>query len=182
MTLQNTMADRNKFFPRISKFILSVPLLEATVKVLQTEGRFKVESILFWAGTVREGNATVSHLLVPKGPGVIQRPLQVRVDDSIIAALCDVLDPPRLVLLGQVHTHLGDAFHSYSDDHFSFDTPGLLSAVVPKAARDGAGRWNEWAFFECLGGSKFKVLKKKQLARRLTIGPHDVEIHEIHAR
>jgi hypothetical protein len=182
MTPQNTMAARNKFFPQISKFILSAPLLEASVKILQAEGRFKVESILFWAGTVQEGIATVSHILVPKGPGVFQRPLHIRVDESIIAALCDVLDPPRLVLLGQVHTHLADAFHSYSDDHFSFDTPGLLSAVVPNAGRDGADRWSEWAFFECLGGPEFKPLENEELDRRLTIGSHDVEIHEIHAR
>jgi hypothetical protein len=176
------MADTNKFFPQISKFLLSVPLLEATVKILQTEGHFKVESILFWAGTVRKGNATVSHILVPKGPGVFQRPLHIRVDDSIIAALCDVLDPPRLVLLGQVHTHLADAFHSYADDHFSFDTPGLLSVVVPNGARDGAGRWSEWAFFECLGGPEFRPLENEELNRRLTIGTREVEIHEIHAR
>jgi hypothetical protein len=182
MTQQNTMADRNKFFPGISQFILSDPLLEATVKVLQTEGRFKVESILFWAGTVRDGSATVDHILVPKGPGVLQRPLQIRVDDSIIAALCDVLDPPRLVLLGQVHTHIADAFHSYADDHFSFDTPGLLSVVVPRAARDGARQWNKWAFFECLGGPEFRVLENEEMKRRLTIGSHDVTVHEIHAR
>lgn len=182
MTPQNIMADRNKFFPKISKFILSNPLFEATIRVLQMEGRFRVESILFWAGTVREGNAMVSHVLVPKGAGVLQRPLQVRVDDRIIAALCDVLDPPRLVLLGQVHTHLAGPFHSYADDHFSFDTPGLLSVVVPRAARDGADRWNEWAFFECLGGPEFRILKNEELSRRLAIGSHDVDIHEIHAR
>lgn len=180
MTRQNTMAAKDKFFPHISKFVLSPSLLEATVKALQAEGRFEVESILFWAGTVSGGIATVTDVLVPKGPGVFQRPLHIRVDEGIIAALCDVLDPPRLVLLGQVHTHLEEAFHSYTDDHFSFSTPGLLSVVVPNAARDGVTRWNEWAFLECHGGSEFRLLKNEELAERLSIESHDIRIHEIH--
>src|SRR6266404_451103 len=165
MTRQNTMAAKDKFFPHISKFALSPSLLEATVKTLQAEGCFEVESILFWAGAVSGGVATVTDVLVPKGPGVFQHPLHIRVDERIIAALCDVLDPPRLVLLAQVHTHLEEAFHSHTDDHFSFGTPGLLSVVVPNAARDGARRWNEWAFFECLGGSEFRLIEN-DLAER----------------
>jgi hypothetical protein len=175
------MADRNKFFPPISTFVLSRHLLEVTVNVLQTEGQFKVESILFWAGTVRDGIATVSDILVPKGPGVIQQRSLVRVDDQIIAALCDVLDPPRLVLLGQVHTHLAAAYHSYTDNHFCFETPGFLSVVVSRAGRDGAERWREWAFFECLGGPEFQPLTKRIVRRRFTMGSHDVGVHEIYA-
>jgi len=180
MIRQNTMAAKDKFFPRISRFVLSFPLLEATVKTLQTEGHFEVESILFWAGTVSGGIATVTDILVPKGPGVFQHPLYIRVDDRIIAALCDVLDPPRLVLLAQVHTHLEEAFHSPTDDHFSLGTPGLLSVVVPNAAQDRVARWDEWAFFECLGGSGFRVIKNGELIERFSIGSHGVGSHEIH--
>jgi hypothetical protein len=180
MIRQNTMAAKDRFFPHISQFVLSATLLEATIKALQAEGRFEVESILFWAGAVSAGIATVTDVLVPKGPGVFQGPLHIRVDEAVIAALCDVLDPPRLVLLAQVHTHLEEAFHSYTDDHFSFGTRGLLSVVVPNAARDGAARWNEWAFLECLGGSEFRLIENEELARRLSIESHDVRIHEIH--
>jgi hypothetical protein len=182
MTAQNTMADGNRFFPQISQFVLSRSLLDETVRVLQTEGRYKVESILFWAGTVRDGIATVSDVLVPKGPGVIKRPLQVSVDDRTIAALCDILDPPRLVLLGQVHTHIGSAFHSYTDDHFCFETAGFLSVVVPHGARKGAGEWRKWAFFECRGGPRFKALTKSDLKRRFAIGSHNGQVHEINAQ
>ena len=174
------MGAKDKFFPKISKFALSPSLLEATTKALQAEGRFEVESILFWAGTVSGGIATVTDVLIPKGPGVFQRPLHIRVNEGIIAALCDVLDPPRLVLLAQVQTHLEEAFHSHTDDHFSFGTPGLLSVVVPNAARDGATRWNEWAFLECLGGSEFRLIENEELAERLRMHSHDVHIHEIY--
>jgi hypothetical protein len=180
MTLQNTTAAKDKFFPHISRFVLSPSLLEATVDALQAEGRFKVESILFWAGAVNNEIATVTDVLVPKGAGVFQHPLHVRVDEGIIAALCDILDPPRLVLLAQVHTHVEEAFHSHTDDHFSFGTPGLLSVVVPNAARDGVTRWNDWAFLECFGDSEFRLIEREEFAERLSLGSHDVRIHEIH--
>jgi hypothetical protein len=160
---------------------LSLPLLDATVKTLQTEGRFEVESILFWAGTVTNSVATMTDILVPKGRGLFQRPLHIRVDEGIIAALCDVLDPPRLVLLGQVHTHIEEAFHSYTDDHFSFGTCGLLSIVVPDAARAGAERWREWAILECQGGSEFRPIESEELSKRFSIGSQAVRLHEIHA-
>lgn len=175
------MAGKDKFYPQISRFVLSRPLLEATARTLQIEGNFTVESILFWAGRVQGGIATVTDILVPKGSGVIQLPLHVGVNEAVIAALFDVLDPPDLVLLGQVHTHLACAFHSSSDDHGSLGTPGFLSVVVPNAARGGARQWDEWAFFECLGGSEFKLFRKEELARRVLIGLHDVTVHEIHA-
>jgi hypothetical protein len=181
MTRQNTMDGKDKFFPRISRFVLSLPLLDATAKTLQADGRFEVESILFWAGAVTNGVATVTDILVPKGWGLFQRPLHIRVDEGIVAALCDVLDPPRLVLLGQVHTHIDEAFHSYSDDHFSFGTSGLLSIVVPDAARGGAEPWREWAFLECQGGSEFRSIESEERSERFSIGSHAVRTHEIHA-
>ena len=174
------MAANDKFFPRINKFVLSPALLEATIDVLQTEGRFEVESILFWAGAVSGGIATVTDVLVPKGPGVVQHPFNIRVSEAVIAALCDVLDPPRLVLLGQVHTHLEEAFHSYADDHFSLGTRGLLSVVVPNAARGGTTSRDQWAVLECLGGSEFTLIEGDELSQRFYMGSHDVRIHEIH--
>jgi hypothetical protein len=181
MTRRNIMDANDKFFPRISKFVLSLPLFEVTARTLQIEGRFEVESILFWAGRVTEGVAAVTDVLVPKGRGLSQHPLHIRVDEGIIAALCDVLDPPHLVLLGQVHSHLEEAFHSYTDDHFSFGTPGLLSIVVPDAARGGAGRRRDWAFLECLGGSEFKPLEGNAFRERFAIDSHEVRVHEIYA-
>lgn len=181
MIRQNTMDATNKFFPPISRFVLSLPLLEATARTLQAEGRFEVESMLFWAGTVTNGVATVTDILVPKGQGLLQRPLHIRVDDGIIAALCDVLDPPRIVLLAQVHTHLEEAFHSFTDDHFSLGTPGLLSVVVPDSARGGVPGWKQWAFFVCEGNSEFRLIEGEESTERFSIGSHEVRIHEIYA-
>ena len=129
------MAATNRYFPRINTFALPTALLDNTLTALRTEGEFCVESLVFWGGAVADGVAVVTHVFVPKGPGVYKHQLQVRINEQVIAALCGELDPPRLVLLGQVHTHMEAAFHSPSDDRFSLDTPGYVSIVIPEFAR-----------------------------------------------
>src|SRR6266545_2692624 len=165
------MDEISNYYPEIKHFILPGNLLAETVAALRTEGGDTVESIVFWAGRVERGEAAVTHLIIPTGDGVFRHPFQVRVDESVIAALCDLLDPPQLVLLGQVHTHLGAAFHSPSDDRFSFDTPGYLSVVVPRCGRSGAAAWLTWGFHECLGSGRFRRLRSAEITRRFRVEP-----------
>lgn len=173
------MAETSNYYPKIGQFVLPGELLEATVRGLRQEGRFAVESIVFWAGGVRDGTATISTLLIPKGPGVSKHPLQVRVDDRTMAALCDRLDPPQTVLLAQVHTHQGEAFHSWADDQFSPDTPGFLSIVLPRFAHGGPETWMEWAFFECLGGGEFREIGPEVRSRFRLDGSLALQVHDI---
>lgn len=174
------MVASSNYYPKIDQFVLAGELLEETVRALREEGRDTVESIVFWAGGVSDSIATISTLLIPKGAGVSRHPLQVRVDDRTMAAVCDHLDPPRSVLLGQVHTHRDKAFHSWADDQFSLDTPGFLSIVVPRFARDGVDTWTEWAFFVCAGGGRFQEMSRQVVARRFRVeGSLRLESHDV---
>jgi hypothetical protein len=174
------MVEADKYFPRIERFVLPQALLDQSLQRLRAEGMYQVESILFWAGTSDAGIATVTHILVPKGKGVFQHPLQIRVSEEIMAALFDILAPPDLILLGQVHTHLGEAFHSHADDRYSPDTPGFLSLVVPYGGRDGVEAWMQWAFYECIGSGRFRPLDAGEITRRFVIDKKGkISIHEI---
>lgn len=174
------MADKNRFFPSISRFVVSPSLLHETLRALQEEGQYSVESMVFWAGHLSHDAATITHLIVPKGPGVFKHPLQIRISDAVVAALFDVLDPPRLVLLAQVHTHLEEAFHSAVDDHFSFDTPGLLSVVVPNGGAGTSSDWERWSFYESLGRGDFTAISPTDLSNRLHMGSQAVKVCEIY--
>ena len=176
------MAATNRYFPSVEKFPLSQSLVERTLDALQAEGQFRVESLVFWAGTVTDGLATVTDVFVPKGPGVFKHPLQVRVSDELIAVLCGRLDPPRLVLLGQVHTHMGAAFHSPSDDRFSMDTPGYISIVVPSFARADMAAGDGWAFYECEGRGRFRPVEAEERVRRFPrVAEGEVTVHAVYA-
>lgn len=178
----STMAGADKYFSRIERFILPQALLDQTLQSLRAEGMYQVESLVFWAGTIDARTATVTHLLVPKGKGVFQHPLQIRVTEEIMAALFDVLNPPDLILLGQVHTHLGEAFHSHADDRYSLDTPGFLSLVVPFGGRDSVEAWKKWAFYECTGSGRFRPLDAGEITRRFVVDQNGkASTHEIRA-
>jgi hypothetical protein len=182
MIRTNTKAGTSKYFQRIDRFRLAAELLEATLDALRAEGQYRVESLVFWGGSLRDGHATVDHLFVPKGLGVLKHALQVRVNENVVAAICDYLDPPHLVLFGQVHTHIGEAFHSPSDDRFSLDTPGYLSLVIPNAGRDDVSRWEDWAFFECEGGGRFRRIDTGERATRFTVSSNTkVIIQDVYA-
>lgn len=167
----NTVGVANNHFHSINTFYLCSDLLEHTIRILREEGKFLTESILFWAGFVSKSEATVSHIFAPKGKGVSRHPLRIRVSEETMAAICDMLNPPHLVLLGQVHTHLMEAFHSAADDQNSLDTPGFLSFVVPYGAREGADAWMEWGFYECIGRGKFRNLPGEEMRKRFVVIP-----------
>lgn len=176
------MAERSDVFQVIDQFEISWPLLQQTVEILRREGRFEVESILFWAGRVSGATAAISHIVVPKGPGVFQHPLQVRVNEAVMVAVCELIDPPERVLLAQIHTHIGEAFHSRADDQNSLDTPGYLSLVVPYAAKGDAKEWMQWGFFECLGAQRFRQMTTDEFAHRFVVKPDErITIHEARA-
>lgn len=174
------MAETANAFISIHRFALPYALLEKTVATLREEGSGCVESIAFFAGTIEESTARVTHLLVPKGSGVFKHAYHIRVSDRIVAKLCDFIDPPHRVLLGQVHTHKGEAFHSPSDDANSLDTPGYLSVVIPRFAAGAPSSWAQWAFHECIAPRTFRLWSPAEVGVRIGIEPTgDVEVHDV---
>lgn len=106
----------------------------------------------------------------------------MRVNEAVMAAVCDLVDPPERVILAQIHTHIGEAFHSAADDQNSLDTPGYLSLVVPYAAKGDAEEWMQWGFFECLGAQRFRRMNTHEIARRFVVKPDErIMIHEVRA-
>jgi hypothetical protein len=176
------MDEINNYFSGIRKFILPGRLFDETITRLREEGGFSVESIVFWIGRVDGDGATITKIAVPRGPGVFKHRFQIRVRETLIAAICELLDPPRAVLLGQVHTHMQEAFHSPTDDRYSLDTLGYLSLVVPDFGRGDSSRWQEWAFHECEGSQTFRRLGREEVRERFVVDPAaPVSVHVITA-
>lgn len=163
------MAAPRSYFHRIEQFTLPSALIPATVDWLRKEGQFRVESIAYWAGSIGVQGARITDLIVPSGPGVQRHPLQVRVSDRTMASICALVEPPDRVLLVQVHTHRGEAFHSDTDDQYSLNTPGLVSIVIPHFAKEGGERWNQWGFHECIDHAVFRRMSTAEVSERFLI-------------
>jgi hypothetical protein len=174
------MGATRKYFSSIDKYVIPEDLYSRTLAALRRAGRDRTESTVYWAGSVFGATATITTLVVPVGPGVRMHRLQVRVSDQIIAAIDAQMDPPRRVLLAQVHTHAGRAFHSTVDDAFGFDTLGFISIVVPNFGRRGLAALSSWSFNECIGTGRYRELPQSEVTLRFMGSARPTEELEVH--
>jgi hypothetical protein len=160
------MTTRRDYFPVIDVYEIGPTLLGETLRVLQKEGKNREESLVFWAGRLAESQAEIHTIVVPKGSGVIKHPLFVRLTDEAMARVAGLVEPPRLVLMAQIHTHRGSAFHSDTDDFYGFRSPGFISAVIGNYGVGVPAAMEAWAVFECLNGGHFRELTPTQVSNR----------------
>jgi proteasome lid subunit RPN8/RPN11 len=125
---------------------------------LRAVGRDGHEGLGLWAGTQESDQFTVRQAIIP-----VQKHIRTR-DGVCVAIGPDELHrlnvrlyKEKLVLIAQIHSHPGRAYHSSTDDEFAVATAvGCLSLVVPDYAvapfdlrkvasyrLDARGRWCE---------------------------------------
>lgn len=118
------------------------------------------EAVLLWAGERQEAHARVRRIVVPEFTST-WRHFEVSLEERI--ALASALAAKGEIVLAQLHTHPGPAFHSRADDRLALPRhTGAVSIVVPDFAVDwdgglgdvsvnvhrGAGVWRELASSE----------------------------------
>jgi len=73
-------------------------------------------------------------------------------------------------LFAQVHTHPGEAFHSFMDNHFPFSRkPGFFSIVVPRFGQNQLDNLGLCQVYEYIGEGKWKQLSKREVAVRFPV-------------
>lgn len=165
------MTSAGDYFPVIETYLIAPSLFSETLRVLREQGHDRGESLVFWAGRLVEPEAEVDTIIVPKGSGVELHPTHVRISDDAMARVAAFIDPPEIVLLSQVHTHGGIAFHSPVDDIHGFGSPGFVSMVVPHYGEGVAADLRAWGVFECVSGSEFRELPPAEVRRRFRVRP-----------
>lgn len=160
----------DEYFAAIRTFRVPPNLVQETLRVLRREGRGRTESIVFWAGRLVGPDAEIHTVVVPRGDGVEVHRTHVRIDVATMARVADLVNPPDSVLLAQVHTHEGSAFHSEVDDVYGFHSPGFMSIVVPRfgvTSHDAS----DWAHFECLGDARVRPVYNSEILERFVVHP-----------
>lgn len=112
-------------------------IADATVRHLRAGGERKCEEFAFWSGHVIEGRIGIVTRVFQ--PHTNQTRASVTVDDDAqLLAMTDIVHANDELVLCQLHTHPGDAFHSTTDDHGAVtDEIGFLSIVLPGFGADG---------------------------------------------
>ncbi len=125
----------------IQKVMVPRHVAAETQRFLQTVGRQRMEGLVLWVGSAAGDEFHVTQPLIPKQRGIRTADGVCAVVDSNEMYRINVeLYKSGLRLIGQVHSHPADAYHSDTDnEHAIANTIGCLSLVVPDF---GAGEFN----------------------------------------
>jgi hypothetical protein len=125
-----------------SRFCVSDVLIAETEQFLKDVGEQGFEGLMLWAGSVRADSPTIIDVVGCIAPDQTlvrgEDGVGLHVDGDELFRLNAMLYRKRLLLIGQVHSHPSQAYHSTTDDRYAVVTiPGGLSIVVPDFARHG---------------------------------------------
>lgn len=125
-----------KYFPMVTRWRLSESVLQASMAEMARDGADGNEGVAMWLGRRSEGCAYVTHVVALRGHGVIKRPAQLVIQESVFAAITEVAIDLGVSLIGQIHSH-GPGYGvdlSPTDRMYGVAVPYYLSLVAPDYA------------------------------------------------
>lgn len=125
------------------------------------------EGMVVWSGVVERDTRVVRTCLHPRQScTVISVNVPVEEAQQINAALHEKGE----ILLAQVHSHPGDAFHSHTDDNFAITfTLGFISIVVPFFGQRGLSDLCRCGVWIHEGFGKWRRLTEAEIKTALII-------------
>jgi hypothetical protein len=111
-------------------------IVEATQSHLRSTGQQGFEGMALWAGRLEGDYFQVTDAVIPQQQGHrTEHGLAVSVPGDELHRINIWLHRNRLRLIGQIHSHPTEAYHSDTDDQYAIATAlGSLSIVVPDFA------------------------------------------------
>jgi proteasome lid subunit RPN8/RPN11 len=127
-----------------------------TTKTLTHLRRHSTEAVCFWLGRALETVIAIEELWIPKFKATT---ISYDIEPREMLRLKGYLDQTDQVLLAQIHSHPGSAFHSSTDDmNAASPWPGYISVVVPNFGNIADDFWDEVEAYELLGGGEWRHL------------------------
>lgn len=124
--------------PRL-QYRIPLTTVAATLEFLRVQGDRSHEGVVLWPGRLLDGVCIIVDALVP---AQITGRLFYRIPDDEVFRIIMWAAPRGLVIPIQVHSHEGDAFHSWADDEYAFvQHENGVSIVVPDFAEIAAGEF-----------------------------------------
>jgi proteasome lid subunit RPN8/RPN11 len=154
-------------FPPIKRWRLPRAACERTRQAVLPAGRRGNESGVFWAGR-RQPTSTISAVIFPAGPGVVQAPGRWSVTAEVYAAVASWAKPRGLSLLAVVHTHLGvlPPRLSRTDRMQGLKVPDALAVIIGRGGDEPDA--DAWGWFVYDGGG-YRALGGAERAERLEV-------------
>jgi hypothetical protein len=148
--------------------VLPSSALDATFTAVRSGAQRGVESGVFWMGR-RSEVATVEAVLLPRGPGVEERPDRWRVTSEVYGVISRWALPRELSLLAWVHTHGRGvpARLSFADRTRSIRAPGVLAVVIGLGGDEkDSARWGWYVYDD----GDYRMLADEERKWRIGLG------------
>jgi hypothetical protein len=125
-------------FQKIKKIILPIRFVQHVYEHLRNNGSKQLEGVGLWLGRQEESLFTVSRSVIPAQKAYsLEEGLLYNVDGEELHRINRWAYEQKLVLLVQIHSHPGRAYHSETDDAFPIVAAlGGLSIVIPNFGED----------------------------------------------
>jgi len=156
-------------FPLTEGTVFRIPgaVLAETEKHLRAAGLGGKECTVYWGG-VGEGNlARIKNVYHPFQSATI---VSVDVHPDAVHEMYESLLLRNEILLAQIHTHPGRAFHSGTDDAFPATfLVGFLSIVVPNFCNMGLNEFSGCGVFIHQGQGLWHRMETIEVRQRLVL-------------
>lgn len=159
-------------FGRIKTVHLPGDILGRTGSILREAGGFGEEAFVLWAGYFRADSEFLVTTAIHPEQEAMKSPIGVGVyvDGEELFRINRWLFANEMVLLGQVHSHPTDAFHSDTDDRFPLVTAvGQFSVVVPSFARAPFTDLSRCAVFRLNSRGRWGAVPKGEVGRMFSV-------------
>jgi hypothetical protein len=124
------------YFKPIKKWRLPEHARTESFREIARDGKKGNEGIVLWLGRRNKNEATISHLVLLRGPGVIKKPNFLRIESWLLNEVTDITIDLGISIIGQIHSHGSRCGInlSFTDRAYGIAVPYYLSIVVPDYA------------------------------------------------
>lgn len=137
---------------KVVRFLIPEEVARTTEAFLQSQGRFRQEGWVLWAGGLADTDVrtfVVGRAIVPRQAA---SGIHAHVAGAEVDRIAKQLEEQNEVLGIQIHSHPWGAFHSGVDDEEALVTKvGGVSIVVPNFARGGLRDFSQCAVYRLTG-------------------------------
>ena len=159
----------HELYKRFSNKKIFVPLdiVNETHQYLRNHGKLGHEGMVLWSGIKMNSEATVKTCIHPRQKcSAVSYDIPLEESQTINRILAEKHE----VIIAQVHSHPGSAFHSSRDDAMPFTySIGFLSLVVPNFCDQQLLDLSDISIWEHIGSGNWSELSKANIDDRLVL-------------
>lgn len=160
------------YFPKIDKWHIPEDAFSKSLEEMALDGVRGDEGICLWLGNREDnGNATVTHIVLLRGPGIAKSPVNIRIAPELMREVHQVAREHDVTLVGQIHSHGHDygVSLSHTDRKYGISVPYYLSLVAPDYALKEPAKIEDYGVHVFLPKNGYARLDARQVKRSILL-------------